>query len=260
MRKGPSHIVGALRTVAINILTRIAYGRDTPDHSSFASGDTHMDLSYVDAITVCTEQLLAAAFVPAKVLRLPVMPRSLQKLGRALTHLPRLTSDTLDQERKKNIHAAPASSQMNPNTIMTTLVRLSDQAREQDQSGGKASFSSNDKGTAGNSTSAIKSYLTEDEIAGNLFIFTAAGFETTSNTLSYAVTLLAAYPKWQSWIQEEIDLVLGTSGLDQGEQRPLQDYATVSPKLMRCKALMVRCNTLFLLLLADHDFMSLLPT
>ncbi|KAJ4411239.1 hypothetical protein N0V91_001615, partial [Didymella pomorum] len=134
--------------------------------------------------------------------------------------------------------------QMNPNTIMTTLVRLSDQAREQDQSGGKASFSSNDKGTAGNSTSAIKSYLTEDEIAGNLFIFTAAGFETTSNTLSYAVTLLAAYPKWQSWIQEEIDLVLGTSGLDQGEQRPLQDYATVSPKLMRCKALMRSLKTL----------------
>ena len=196
-----------------------------------------MDLSYVDAITVCTEQLLGAAFVPVKVLRLPVMPQPLRKLGRALTHLPRLTSDTLDQERKHSVSTTPASSQMKPNTIMTTLVGLSDQAKEQDQADVQASI---DKCTTGSSIGANKSYLTEEEIAGNLFIFTAAGFETTSNTLSYAVTLLAAYPRWQSWIQEEIDLVLGASGPNQGEQRDLQDYATVFPKLTRCLALMVR--------------------
>lgn len=253
-RKMSSDPVSALRTVAIHVLTRIAYGRETPSNSSLSSNDTSKDLSYTDAIIACTEQLLAVAFVPAKVLRLPFMPQPLQRLGKALMELPRLTSATLEQERRQILSAAYATNQTTPGTIMRTLVHLSDQAKEQDLADDSFSASSPDQHTTGNTISAAKSYLTEAEIAGNLFIFTAAGFETTSNTLSYAIALLAAYPKWQSWIQEEIDLTLGARGDNQEEARFLQNYATIFPKSTRCLALMVHSTRLTFLI--SHDFMS----
>lgn len=39
----------------------------------------------------------------------------------------------------------------------------------------------------------------------NLALFLAAGFETTSTTLSFCVDFLARYPEEQAKIQEEID-------------------------------------------------------
>jgi cytochrome P450 len=74
--------------------------------------------------------------------------------------------------------------------------------------------------------------LTEDEIMGNLFVFTAAGFDTTANTMGYAMTELAVNDRWQDWLIEEIDDVLK----DMPEEL---DYAEVFPKLNRCLAIMV---------------------
>src|ERR1700712_4930554 len=63
--------------------------------------------------------------------------------------------------------------------------------------------------------------------------FTAAGFDTTANTMAYAVTLLAADPKWQTWIFEELDQVLPVDPTAE------VDYKKVFPQLTRCLALMV---------------------
>jgi cytochrome P450 len=114
---------------------------------------------------------------------------------------------------------------------MTTLVRLSDQAREQERNESRH-FATSEKSLA---TANIQ-YLTEEEIAGNLFIFTAAGFDTTSNTMSYAICLLAAFPEWQAWIQAEIDVVRGDL---RNDHVAMQNYAMSFPKLTRCLAVMV---------------------
>lgn len=157
------------------------------------------------------------------------MPMSLRTLGVALQRLPELTQDMLDQERQMSSESRDSSSAVvatgsdSSNTIMSTLVHLSDQEKNQ----ADKPLTREDK--------VSKSYLTEDEIAGNLFIFTAAGFDTTANTMSYAVLLLAAYPQWQTWIQSEIDTVLGAASTD--------DYATAFPMLTRCMAVMVRSNS-----------------
>lgn len=105
---------------------------------------------------------------------------------------------------------------------MSMLVRLSDQGKSNDQLG---------KGAKGQ-------FLTEDEIAGNLFIFTGAGFDTMAMTLMYAVALLVVYPEWQAWIQEEIDSVFGAQAAADGTL----EYTKCFPKLNRCLALMVRLN------------------
>jgi cytochrome P450 len=223
-----SDSIPGLRAVAINVLTRVAYGRHTPFSISSSYRDSGKSLSYVDAIALVTDLLLAAAFIPSSILRLPFMPRLSRKLGQALVQLPNLTADMLDQERTRSSAASPDDVQ---NTIMTTLVRLSDQAQVKDQNHGKISASSEHTFANGSNGKC----LTKDEISGNLFIFTAAGFDTTSNTMSYAIVLLAAFPQWQAWIQAEIDAVLG----DHDGNLPEEDYAAILPKLVRCLAIMV---------------------
>jgi hypothetical protein len=203
-----------------------------------------MDMSYVDAIALCTENLISAAFIPASLLKLPFMPRLLQTLGNALTRLPSLTRDMLDQERQKAGATAPelgliptATPSSSRITIMGTLVCLSDQEKS------RAEGEKTDQTTKRDRSS----YLTEEEIAGNLFIFTAAGFDTTANTMSYAVTLLAVYPEWQTWIQTEIDSVLGG-------RAEMLDYATAFPKLTRCLAVMVSLSHTHHIFRADVRF------
>eukprot|EP00076_Gallus_gallus_P046976 XP_416334.4 thromboxane-A synthase isoform X1 [Gallus gallus] len=47
--------------------------------------------------------------------------------------------------------------------------------------------------------------LTEDEIAGQAFLFLIAGYETTTSTLSFATYLLATNPECQEKLLQEID-------------------------------------------------------
>ena len=155
-----------------------------------------------------TEHLIITAFLTASILRLPILSRLLQRLGTVLKQLLDLTRDMLDRERNKSIHAPQALGRIikdpksTPVTIMETLVRLSEQKMER-----------SDESDPTPSGRASTTYLMEEEIAGNLFIFPAAGFDTTANTLSYAIALLTAYPEWQTWIQIEIDTVLGDDNL-----------------------------------------------
>ncbi|KAM6536020.1 hypothetical protein FALCPG4_005541 [Fusarium falciforme] len=221
MPKGESRdTIEGLRVIAINVLGQVVYGQPKPFGLMELPRDPDSSMSYIDAISLCTEQLVVAALVPARLLRLPVMPKTLQTVGAALHNLPNLTKNMLHQERRRTASGAGA-----PDNIMSMLVRLSDQEKVKghDELLGRAS-----------------QYLTEDEIAGNLFVFTAAGFDTTANTMAYAITLLAAYPEWQLWIQDELDLVLGVD-----KRSDVPEYSTTFPKLTRCLALMIETLRLF---------------
>ncbi|GKT77132.1 cytochrome P450 [Colletotrichum tofieldiae] len=225
-----SDAIPGLRAIAINVLTRVAYGHRKPFALTSLPRDPKADMSYVDGISLCAELLVVAALVPIWVLRLPIMPKLVQTLGVALTRLPELTGDMLDQERRRA--AGKASAGDAPDTIMSMLVRLSDQEKNRSDDAAPS-----EKKAVSSTTTTNKTYLTEEEIAGNLFIFTVAGFDTTANTMAYAVTLLAAYPEWQAWVQAEIDAVLGPAS-SEGEDGQLPDYATAFPRLTRCLAVM----------------------
>ncbi|KAL2880096.1 hypothetical protein SGCOL_004480 [Colletotrichum sp. CLE4] len=253
-----STTIQGLRTIAINVLTKIAYGDNKPFAITPLPRDPSASMTYVDAISLCTELLDLAAFIPIRILRLPFMSNVVQTLGAALHRLPGLTVDMLDRERQRLAEASSSSlggalDEMvtttatvgKTDTIMSMLVRLSDQE--------KSRIDSSEKNPPVKSTTSNnnpKSYLTEEEIAGNLFIFTAAGFDTTANTLAYAVTLLAAYSEWQAWIQAELDAILGpptpSPSFSSGQvERELPDYSIVFPKLTRCLAVMFETLRLF---------------
>ncbi|TLS26232.1 hypothetical protein PpBr36_05045 [Pyricularia pennisetigena] len=244
--------IPGLRSIAMNVLSRIAYGSGKTFSVWSPFYDPKADISYVDAIAVCTDLLVAAVFIPAWILRLPVMPLSLQTLAATLRQMPDLAKNMLEQERQR-ISTSPVTetatttttttttgAKKRPETIMTTLLRLSDQAKEEATSGETKSAVGGSANSGGN-----KTYLTEPEIQGNLFIFTAAGFGTTANTMAYAVALLAAHPQWQTWIQAEIDSVVGSVSCDQEGKVQIPEYDETFPKLNRCMAVMLETLRLY---------------
>ncbi|KAI0423638.1 cytochrome P450 [Xylaria sp. FL1042] len=81
--------------------------------------------------------------------------------------------------------------------------------------------------------------LTESEIYGNIFAFNFAGHDTTANTFTFAVYFLAAYPKVQGWLAEEIHIVLG-------DRDPhTWDYRADFPRLKRCLSVMFETMRLY---------------
>lgn len=140
---------------------------------------------------------------------------TLKALSFAMREFPIHTRNILDQERQRTL-AAHGETRSN---IMSQLLHAS----EQGDGTGKGS----------------KAALSESEMLGNLFIFTAAGFDTTANTLAYALVLLARYPQWQDWLFEEIDSIMpadSTADLD---------YAAIYPKAIRVQAVMLEVLRVF---------------
>jgi cytochrome P450 len=163
-------VLDGLHNVAINIIGHAGYGQSkdwSPEPYKPATNIQKEELSYFNAIGLITIMLLEAAFLPTKFLKLPIMSPALQLLGKAIEELPQISKDLLDSERQAAKQGARPRS-----NLLSMLVQLSDEGKRRDNSG---------------------LFLTEDEIRGNLFTFSAAGFDTTANTMGYAVTLLATY-------------------------------------------------------------------
>jgi cytochrome P450 len=137
----------------------------------------------------------------------------LQAMAPAMVEFPLHTKHMLEQERQRMLsHGGQTQS-----NIMSQLLQASEQEEKS-----KA--------------------LTEEEMLGNLFIFTAAGFDTTANTLSYALVLLCRYPEVQDWILEEVDTLLPTTTTSSAE--PI-DYAAIFPKVTRIMAVMLETLRIF---------------
>ena len=206
-----------LKGIAINVLGVAGYGMSRSWKQSLEKQEPlpGFKLTYIEATRLAIDHIVEASLFPAWFFLLGIMPKSVRELGYAVKEFPAHTQNMLDSERKN------PSGKVN---MMNMLVKESDAA---DDVGGEKG-----KGRAG---------LTEDEIMGNLFVFTAAGFDTTANTMAYAMTLLACYSEWQDWMGEEVDEVL--AGREEGEL----EYNEVFPKLVRVLAVMVSTPSSFAL-------------
>lgn len=200
--------IEGLRRIAINVLNAVGYGKPQEWGERENKAPTGYKLSYTESLFAIINNMAAAAFVPPWLLHLPVFPSKVRSIGTAVEEYPRHTRSMVAHER---ITADPSK-----NNMMSVIVRLSDQEKK------------------ANTKPAAKSrlYLSEEEILGNLFIFTLAGFDTTANTMTYALTNLAMYPQWQDWIIEEIDHVMPNT-----TEQPA--YDKTFPHLKRVLALMV---------------------
>ncbi|KIW01468.1 uncharacterized protein PV09_07225 [Verruconis gallopava] len=212
VRNSGNKTIDGLRNIAINVLGRSSYGQNqewTPDEPVDTS-DIHQELTYFKSISLVTSMLLPAAFIPPILMDLWFLPTALRLLGRGLKMLPKLTSELLENERR-----VAEVDQVPRNNLLSQMVQLSDHSKA--------------------SKSGLT--LTEEEIHGNLFLFSAAGFDTTANTMGYGVTLLAAYPEWQDWMREDYH------GLDSDPSSWV--YEDIFPRCKRTLAVMFETLRLF---------------
>jgi cytochrome P450 len=205
-------VVDGLKTIAINVLGAAGYGSSrswTPSGNSISAEPTSEP--FFDSVSLQTQFFILTALVPTSILRLPFMPQQIQDLAAAKLNFPRYAQDLISAERVAQAESLEAGS-----NIMAMLVKTLDQSDELAEEDPKKQR---------------KGAMSADEVQGNLFILSIAGFETTANTMVYAIVLLAIYPKWQEWLIEEIDSVVS--------QNPESHYEQSYPKLVRCLAFMV---------------------
>jgi len=145
-------------------------------------------------------------FISTKIMTFSLMPKAVKEIGFSKIEFPLHLQENIVQER-----CNPSGS----NSLLASLVRLPDQKT-------KISTSRSSK---------TSTFLTEEEIIGNLYNMTIAGFDTTANTLSYALMMLVINPEWQDWIIEETDEV--------SKLHPGAYYSVAFPHLTRLLALMV---------------------
>lgn len=201
-------VILGLRTLAMNVLAQSGYAQKidwTTDQFNI-TGDSKVQDQYFWTVWICLQKQVEVGLLPTWFLQLPIMPKSWRQAGHAVKQLPILSQRILDEERRSESKRA---------NFLSMLVKQSDEGK----SGGDGLF------------------LTEDEIGGNLMVFTSAGFETTSNTMGLAIVLLAANPDCQEWMREVLTQL-------PSDVRSWQ-YEEIFPKCNRILAVMFETLRLF---------------
>lgn len=212
--------------VAFNVLSATGFGVQCDFE---AGGDAHGDadgkssghrLSYRDALGhMLNHVIIMTIYTLLRRLGWPewAMWGSLGNMALAKNEFGLYMAEMLQRERDKI-----RSGSLAKESLMSVLVKSSDQGMQAESSSSNVSKSG--------------PVLSDDEIYGNLFIYNIAGHDTTAGSMNYAITMLAAEPKWQEWLAEEIDVVLK-------EDESSLKYSAIFPKLSRCQAIMVSRRT-----------------
>ncbi|KAE8413511.1 cytochrome P450 [Aspergillus pseudocaelatus] len=212
-----SSVARDTRTLSLNVLAAIGFRKSYPFQSASEScyredGDF---VSYRDALQTVLDNAILLMIMPRRFLSLSFAPESWQRLAKAATDFKQHMVRMLDEEVQA-LNEGKAGS----GGLMTSFVRAMNLKQENAMCKANA---------------APPKGLTTDEIFGNIFVINFAGHDTTANTLSFGLLLLAAYPEVQDWVAEELLLLTDTKGR----------YADLFPKLNRCRAVMLETLRLY---------------
>ena len=206
-----------MKKITINVLSGAGMGHSV-EWTDMEKPSHGFKTTYIEAIKHVINSVAGPIVLPQSFMSnypsfLPGY-KTLKLLSYAMIEFPIHTRNLLNQERRSTLDTKGATR----SNIMSQLLHASEHG-DADTKGVEA--------------------LSEEEIVGNLFLFIAAGFDTTANTLSYAMVLLSRYPNWQEWLFKEIDSIMpAESCID-------LDYSTIFPKAMRIQAYMLEVLRLF---------------
>lgn len=214
-------MVDDTRFIALHVFMGAGLGvQQDFEHGAREPAPGH-DMSFQESLITTLHHMIGALIVlPLKsrfIIRL--LPKSLRRIKTAVQETALYFDELLDQQDKQdnnNTNNADGSGR----SLLATLIRA---ARE-------------DGATVERTERERITGLSRSEMKGDLFIFSFAGHDTTAGSLAYAISLLAVYPEYQAWIQEEMDAVL--------KDTDIADYAKAFPRLKRCQALMVSISVL----------------
>jgi cytochrome P450 len=197
-----ANIVEGMSTLALNIISAVAF----ENHKVNEVEEGHT-MSLKEALTTVMSTSISPAlegvmsWINTPTFR-TLMPSNIKRLMIAMKEFRQYTDGLISRERQYSLNKKEAEkSEMN---LTQTLIKAN--------TGEDAKLSS-------------------EEMRGNIFIFTVGGLESTSATLTYALSLLSIHPEIQDWVAEEIQEVT--------KDREVE-YTKIFPKLVRVKALMVR--------------------
>ena len=208
---GTTDAAGDAEVLTLHVLSFAGFGIQY----SFSEGTQTLRPGYTmthrDSLHLVLKNLLMLAILPQQFLRSRFpLPSSFRAVGEATLNFKKYMQELVAKER--GLISKQSSGAGN---LISALIRASDNAKDSKVE------------------ATLSQGLSDEEIYGNIFIYNLAGHETTANTVFYAIALLAAYPEWQDWISEEINLVMGE------ESVTTWDYETTFPELKRCLAVMV---------------------
>ncbi|KAJ5710783.1 cytochrome P450 [Penicillium malachiteum] len=201
------------RTISLNVLAATGFRKSYPFQSIQKQDGP---ASYRDSLQTILDNAILLMVAPRNLLTMPFAPKSWQVLGKAAKDFKNHMLTMLNDETKALNEGKPGSG-----SLMTTLVRAMDIQ--------KAS-------TKNETSNETQKGLSVDEIFGNIFVINFAGHDTTANTLSFVMLLLAAYPEVQDWVAEELEWI---------PEDLKGRYSELSPKLNRCRALMLETLRIF---------------
>ncbi|KAI5247618.1 cytochrome P450 [Aureobasidium subglaciale] len=211
---GDPKLFDMLKKITIHVLMAAGMGQELSQqddkHIVSESGYT---MSSIDALTTVVTNLIGLVMLPSTLLvnwpRWLPWHEKITKVGHAKLEVRKRNRLMLEEQRERQSKLDKSDA-----NIISKLVHASTNT------------------TSGQS-------LSEDEMVSNLFIFTAAGYETTATTLAYAMVLLARHSCWQDWIFEEIQASLSkTSAV-------AWDYADIFPRANRIMAFMLEIVRLY---------------
>ncbi|KKY22344.1 putative cytochrome p450 [Diplodia seriata] len=174
--------------------------------------------SYRDCLAGVLDNFLMMGLLPKFVWSLPqsLLPKKLQDFS---THKHTLKQYMVGMVEKTRYEGSEHAN------LLSVLVQKNEEARQS-----KGPPSTGGKPLQG---------LSDDELYGNVFIYSFAGHETTAHAVCYAMYLLAAYPDVQDWVAEEAQAVLGTAELEN------LAYSEVFPRLKRSLGVMYETLRLY---------------
>lgn len=212
-----------LKTLAINVLAATAFKKSY--HFRGCTENFDEGASYRNTLQTVLDNAILIMLVPYQYLVSPFVPKKLAAVGDAARSFRGHMVEMLEQEAD-----AVRSGRVGSGGMMTSFVRALEVHK-------KELIVSPDVKTSKDG----KKGLSMDEILGNIFILNFAGYDTTANTLGFALYLLAIHPEIQDWAGEEINAVLESSHPTDGNWNYLQHF----PQLKRCHAILFETLRLF---------------
>ncbi|KAL3425532.1 cytochrome P450 [Phlyctema vagabunda] len=212
---GVNSVAQDTMTLGLHVLTSAGFGQPYHFRSAKDAATNGYQLNYRDCLVSILDNLFVLFLTPSFMLNSRFAPDGLVRFRFAVSEYKRYMVEMVQLEKEKNRQGA---STLN---LLSALVKNSEDA-------GRVESKVPGRG------------LSDDEIYGNIFMYSLAGHESTANTIAFAIYLFVAYPQWQDWVVEEIVTVFADLPPEE-----VVDYEAYYPRLLRCLAVMYETLRLF---------------
>ena len=213
--QGTKDVVDDTAALALHVLTYAGFGVQYAFKDAGQKLEASHRLTYRDALLLILRNFTLLVMIPMRFMTAPIMPKHVRRVGEACNEFKLYMKEMVEREKT----SAQKRSENEASNLLSALVRASEAASR---------VSGDDKATG------PRGGLADDEIYGNLFIYNMAGHESTANTIATSIAYLAAAPKWQDWLHEELAHVATSHPSLQPQD---WSYETTYPALKRCQAI-----------------------